>query len=77
MNYLEESASSYFRAALYSLTSMKLYQPETGDREGVTWEDREDCIKRSCTVCTDTKYYSGVGLKKDELGGACSTHNGT
>jgi len=45
--------------------------------ERVTWEDRENCIKGSYTVCTDTKYYSGIRLKKNGMGGPCSTHNGT
>jgi hypothetical protein len=77
MNVLEESASSDIRAGLYILRSPKFYQLGFDDREGETWENTENCMKSSCTICTITEYYSDVILKKDEMGGSCSTHSGT
>ena len=44
-------------------------------RDGITGGG-EDYILRSLMICTLHKYYLGVQIEKNEIGGACSTYGG-
>jgi hypothetical protein len=43
-------------------------------REEVTGGWKKNCMKRSFIICFLTKYYTGYKMKKDEIGGKCSTY---
>jgi hypothetical protein len=51
----------------------KIFGPK---RDGITGGNGEDYVLRSLMVCILHKYYLGVRIEKNEIGGACSTYGG-